>query len=458
VPAFTWGSTVERENHLRELFRRREDVFSWKFKAVVDWMELEFETVSPTNFWSVKRRCGIEDHVVTPVNEGPGGAATVFRVRLQDVENVGHLREFARHLKGRLDLAADPVTVGAEISLDAYRQGASQAELAGVGAYLYKFNTGRCEKARFLGDVGTKGKVEGISHYKVVQSRLQDGRVLYVGDNGSPGAARCYVKTTNAGHDLEPGQWRARLEDILCPEDVPHRNIERWRGFRFESLQKRRFTFRKLKDDLDPALAWTLNTMAQIGEKKVRSRLDGSTRLFNTHTVADTELNSRVREALRSLSRRWAVDSSHEREHGARSEKMGRKPAANQAVSSEASEISNNSIRQDLDTLKVLWPRLVKPRLKEIMQGIQRPAQRWKSGLRSTKGGQGKAVQARANPAVGGDDRQYARAAHQPAFHAPTLESDHWWRARFQRHSQTYAHRAYRVLITAALVGRVIFL
>jgi hypothetical protein len=236
--------------------------------------------------------------------------------------------QFAAQLNATLPLVADPVVTGMEVSLDAYRSGASRAELADAGAHMYKFNTGPCEKARVQGDAGTRGQTNAFVHYRDMRDRLEDGRVLFVGDVDRPGAARCYVKTRDAGRDLAPDHWRARLEHIMCAADVPHRDIAGWRGFRFETLQKQRFTFRRLKDGLDKWSAFSASNSAQVGQKKARTRLDGSTRVFSRYTEADTELNSKVREALRSLTRRWASGPVKEvDQNGLQPEKMGERVA-----------------------------------------------------------------------------------------------------------------------------------
>jgi hypothetical protein len=316
------------------------DIYTFKLRAVVDWVEVEFETSKPTNGWTVQAHCeGFK--FVQPQNDGAGGAATVFRARIQDPKNFQAVYLLVEKLKHKFSLIAEPRVVGREIALDAYKPGATRRELAAMVAHMFKFHTKPAsENRRFQGLKGTKGFCEGPFNFPNMKSRFEEGRTLFIADVGSEEAGRFYVKTTDAGHDLPEATWRSRMELITRHRGASAKEIDSLREYRFESLMPA-FTFRKAKGGLDAFRQRSFDRSCQVGEKKLRHylvRRGSKTELptpsttpslfravkFHSGTAVDRDLNAKVRDALRELSRRWAAEDwriSHPRRSEEKSEK-----------------------------------------------------------------------------------------------------------------------------------------
>ena len=111
-----------------------------------------------------------------------------------------------------------------------------------------------------------------------------------------------YVKTTDdaARQTVRP---RARLEIRLQGNACPFQTLDELRAFDWCSLAHY-FQFRRLKDDLDSFSQLLADRSTTVGKRTPRT-IAGSKRLYSPMTTADSTLNRRYRDALRTLSRRW---------------------------------------------------------------------------------------------------------------------------------------------------------
>ena len=94
------------------------DYTRFRFRAVVDWIEIEIQTKTPTNFQTVRRSGSL--HYALPMNKGEGGTGTLFRFRIQDPKNWLQVLETCKCITAKLPIEGSPKVVGIEIALDAY--------------------------------------------------------------------------------------------------------------------------------------------------------------------------------------------------------------------------------------------------------------------------------------------------------------------------------------------------
>jgi hypothetical protein len=296
------------------------DYSAFRFVAVVDFMQFEIQTAKPTNFWTIKKRFGLD--FVEPQNAGEGGAATVFRFKLQDPhcwhEVVLQLQAIAQEFA----LVAPPIVTAIEVSFDAYSNGAIREELVELTARLYKFQANVVSDNRRFEGSG-KGVRDGegtLGGFDRVRRLLGSGRVIAIGHQrddkwgrwkADPESQRIYFKTTDRGGETLPdNQHRARIEKTLQGSAIVNGTLEHWEAFKFETLSDS-FRFRALKGDLNRLLQLSADRTEQIGERRARARVKSDrtaysgSRLYSSATKADTDLNRRARRALRDLSARW---------------------------------------------------------------------------------------------------------------------------------------------------------
>jgi len=286
-----------------------------RFKAVVDWAELEISTAKSTNFWTVQKALreaqGLSD-VVNPyvigydISTGMEFApakrntpTTLFRFRIQDPANFQGIEAVLAKIKVAFDLQNAPKLTGIEIALDAYNSNAEQA------ARFYKFVTLLVsDNRRIYRD--KKDKVQHVpSDLNSTAQYLSDGWQIGVGDKDSIRYQHIYWKTTdNNGDPIPESEYRARIEITLRGAALPSTSLANLAFFDFANLTEF-FRFRMLKATLEPLLQVCADAAEQLGERTPRNRKEGGIRLYSKMTQADTALNGRARDALKGLMQRW---------------------------------------------------------------------------------------------------------------------------------------------------------
>lgn len=100
----------------------------YKFRAEVDWIELEIRVARKTQAWRLKEASGFSN--VDPINPAtgevyPNGAkntsTTSFRPRLQNPQNWLEIQKKLKLTHQGFDLVSLPKITAVEIALDAYR-------------------------------------------------------------------------------------------------------------------------------------------------------------------------------------------------------------------------------------------------------------------------------------------------------------------------------------------------
>ena len=308
------------------------DYSRFRFRAVVDWIEIEVQTTTPTNAPTIRRRGSLV--YATPMDSGPGGAATVFRFRLYDPENWQEVVTQVQGIAKEFQLACPPAVTAIEIAFDARSKGATREELAELTAHLYTAQTRIVSENRRV----YLGSAEAPPNLQSSLSRfLLEGWQIGVGNKSDDYYQHAYFKTTDHnGKPIEQSEHRARIEVTLRGAGLPCTSFNEWEGYRFETLQhpgnqrkgtkgENLFRFRigggVLQDLCKDRVILT-------GERKARNRMEGGTRLYGRGSKADKPLNDAARYALRELSRRWRLPPRRNRGATAPEETIGTTPAA----------------------------------------------------------------------------------------------------------------------------------
>ena len=288
-------------------------------RAEVDWLRFEIETVTPTNFWTLEKCIlqaqGLPDakDYVKQVNPGAGGACSRFQFAIQDPESPKKLERIFEAINSKFPLTGAPVLVGMEVAIDFY--GAGPEFLA----RLIKFAASTESQNRRL--YRKKGETEDITHnLNHVATQLAAGKVIGIGDRTDDFYQRGYWKTHDRGAPIaDKANHRARFETRTEHSRLPDDAQGFLEGFDFKTFG-RCFKFRKPKDGLAPLQSIAVMADTRIGERRVRNRRGGGTRLHSGLTVADSALNKRVSDALGELTRRWQQGPKRSRRRSPRTE------------------------------------------------------------------------------------------------------------------------------------------
>jgi hypothetical protein len=194
--------------------------------------------------------------------------------------------------------------IGTEVSVDFYRRYidlASDADMVLATVQLFKNNSFLAsENYRITGPKGTKGTAVRKPSINAIQSGLASGLTLFVGNVDDDCTQRYYFKKTDGGGKIHLPEvdYRARAEITLKNAELPFSTLEEFVNFNFTWFAKF-FKWRALKED---APIWT-KAKIQTSSHVSKLMVPGSRRKTPKHTAADSKLNERVYDALRSLTK-----------------------------------------------------------------------------------------------------------------------------------------------------------
>lgn len=305
----------------------------FKFKATVDWVELEVHTINPHPAWRVwkaaagafSRVTGLDPHSDNDIKhtgaQGENTPTTRFATRIQAPERFTAITAALNTIRDLCPVT--PVTVRSiEVAFDAYRQpGTTDAELVEmVVTMLHQINrpSGTNDAPRVYKQKGTPELRYGL---KALRVPIQNGNTAMYGNKGDDFVVRGYLKdydtvTSSDGGTQRvnlsnPSDYRARIEVRLQGRACPVRSLNELNSFRFESLA-RFFKFRQLSDNLTDLTALVAERSASLGsvinttgQKNEAYRNRGRLRKTKVASQA-SPLNERARDQLRKLTRRWS--------------------------------------------------------------------------------------------------------------------------------------------------------
>jgi hypothetical protein len=274
----------------------------FKYKAVIDWIEFEINTLSTTNFQTIRRSAKLK--YVKALDEQEGRAATIFNFRKYDITQWKQVSEMYEAINEYAPLAGEPIIKAVEISFDAYSKKQSLDALKEHVEMFYKMITNEIVSSPNQRRYNEFGEAEAVT-FQNSAYRLHIDKTMYIGSQKDDDLSlRCYLKTKDNDVDLPVDEQRARIEVTLKGNECPFNNLNDAVKYEFKKLAKF-FKFRKLLEINDPLPKLFVNRKSQFGEKKkrvVRGKKP-SVRLYDLDTKANIELNKIAYDKLRYLSK-----------------------------------------------------------------------------------------------------------------------------------------------------------
>ncbi len=297
------------------------DYTCYRFRAVVDWIEVQIHTAQPTAFDAIKRQSRLP--FVEPQDPAPfgkGKSATIFNIKIHDPENWAQVVKTVANIAKKYELSKPFEVVGVEVALDAIpRSGAaSMLELATMAAHFAKHSTFPQDNVRLY----REGRNNGDFTFMPVSDKntlrhLAIGWQHMRGNIDSHCYQHAYAKTTDHNKNPLPvDQHRARIEITLRGDNLLCKTLDDWKDFKFEKLAKPYFTFRKFKTvenntipedgrmNMAKLRECIYRQQPSFGMRKTQ-REEPRGRLTRVNSVADGELSNHARHALQGLSGRW---------------------------------------------------------------------------------------------------------------------------------------------------------
>lgn len=284
----------------------------FRLRAEVDWIEVEVRLSRPTQPRHLRDRMFSTFGNVFVEPLGEQASASVFRFRVQDPRGPEQFMHDVQCLRrpGDPPIARSDISLCAiEVALDAYSDGADRSRLAQAVCFFLR---------RLINLPSAVAKLTGSRHFRVPaslgdlhQSLVKDACSVNLGDVCDEHRARAYVKdydTVSGGarQPLPVEQHRARIEVTLSGSRMPFRSIDGWQCFHFEGLCREYFAMCRPVAD-----GTAMNLLQQ--RKLLLGRAPDAPKVRNSDrrkrpaaTRRDSVTNSRIRDALRALTKRQA--------------------------------------------------------------------------------------------------------------------------------------------------------
>lgn len=304
----------------------------YRFKAEVDWVEMEYRFPTPTQArYAVKGANWVIglDQDGKPFEKGLSNTSTChFWIRFNAPRNFRDLIEKVELYNTR----HHPNTVmgdltAIEISLDAYlRDNAAEHaedELVTLGAMMAMHNTRHPgPNKRLYRDFKGSGLAIPV-HIESLKAKLAKGYMLGIGNKFDDHFLRGYFKVSDTVDkervDLPIGERRARFEASLRGGALPCRTLAELERLNFAGREgvSQYFKFRAIDDHVEGLLrlvAERMHTTGQLSQegiydKRTTDVVTGAKRVrkvvFRPESKSNSSLNKVVSEALRRLTKRW---------------------------------------------------------------------------------------------------------------------------------------------------------
>lgn len=315
------------------------DYKRFRFRAEVDFLKISIQLRDVSTFPALQRFAlsllGYTPHV-EPIEPGPSGASCCFRLTFQSPRRWREVDTVLRRMDERFPFAQAPSVDSVEIALDAYSDAHDSDELADLTAHMYWGCQRPVSANRRLYREAAE-KCHAVPERERLKRKLLDGWQIGIGNTTDALYQHGYVKTTDKQQALAINQHRARFEVRVQGDALAVRDWRNWDAIdgrivcrKFLSnagLIPQEFTsnspenvakllsFRRLDEAAlslaDPVARVIMDAHSQAGERRVRNRRGGGTRVYSRYTEADSEMNARARDALRKLWARWCAGQSH---------------------------------------------------------------------------------------------------------------------------------------------------
>ncbi|ONB63070.1 hypothetical protein AQ902_22710 [Burkholderia pseudomallei] len=298
------------------------DLRHFRRKACVDWLDVRLRTARPTQFQHVQSAldaAGAGKLHVRAIDDGPGGVADTFVVRVTDrlANHYAALSKALAEFAERYPLTHEPEIVAIEVACDFLHTEEAEREAA-TRAMTYRL------QSSLLTDGSRPRQFDPqvwANRFMDVPGRRLDPLLNYrEGNKDDDVSWQCYWKRTDKNKQpLPPNEWRARVEVTLKGNTLRSTGLVKLAdldGYKFTDLV-RFFRFRtpitpeaQAKGDRFKLAAITMNrrlndATPERGLHSFRSlgRRDRWQKLRreSSHLQADNELQDAIKGALRRL-------------------------------------------------------------------------------------------------------------------------------------------------------------
>lgn len=286
----------------------------FRFKAVVDWIEVRVTLAGPSQPRHVRDRIrqalpswGTPPYV-TAETENPSRTASAFVFRVQDPANPDRFMQDVQAVARPGDpllIDLDIEILGIEVAIDAYSVHQNRTALVDMAHHFFAHHARPPSGPARCTGPGGHGEIE--SNPREFRRAIAESGTINAGERDSEHRTRYYVKdydTLKAGRyePIPADQHRARMEVTLAGPLAPFATIDGWRNFRFETLAH----WLTLREKTTPATPFAGLMQARTprhGNPDSQPKRLGHRRMHRTNTKADTEAYELVRNALRGLTR-----------------------------------------------------------------------------------------------------------------------------------------------------------
>lgn len=274
----------------------RPDLSGYRLTAIVDWVDVEFSTGTVRSARALQAAVPSCSHVMTLDWERTGSTSrgTRFRARIQNPRRAADIRAHI-HSVGGFDL----LVTGVELAVDLEPlTAAAKDAMPTMGAHLLRGLQNPMDFARF----GRRGAgIDQLQSFDAVVRQFGLGQTCYLGHRGDSHYQRIYLKRTdNGGKPLPESEWRVRIENTYIDRNGLADVVD---GDLTQVVGRGDFKFRRVVPSAEGMELLLLPRAVQLGTRASRTYR----RVFDRNTKADSVLNDRVYEGLRSLYQRWAV-------------------------------------------------------------------------------------------------------------------------------------------------------
>ncbi|CAG2140310.1 hypothetical protein LMG31506_02289 [Cupriavidus yeoncheonensis] len=278
----------------------RADLARLTFRAEVDWLKLDITLASASNGPTIQRLAKVT--FAKPLDEGDGGAATRFRLTINEPKSWEDVERVLERVAGTRALAAPPTFYAVEVAVDIYST--NLADLASIAARRVQGAKKLCSASRRIaGAVYDETQSAWHVSYPRLRRLMEHGKTVYVGDKNDEVMQRFYVKRDDqqggSRRTLPQTEWRARSEVRLQAGAMPFASLADARAFNFTALSRPFFAVGIPKPGLDPLRALIADAAPFASDLRL--------------TVAHTKLNDRARYALRELAARMRIPTRRQR-------------------------------------------------------------------------------------------------------------------------------------------------
>ena len=276
----------------------------FRFKAMVDYIDIRVTLQEPSLVSHMKKYTGL--NWVKAKDPGPGSAATVFDLRIQDPKHYSDIEAVIQRLEKEKPFSFAPVVSCIEVSLDSYPhdletplRALAECVVNWTGQHQYPAG-----ERRIYDDLARGMPFNRKSAIRAVL----EGCIIGMGHKDNDHYQRAYYKTTyKAGKiHLPPEERRIRFENTHKGQTLPVTAFDDLRSFSFEKLARQGFSFHTRKEDHGNKAIESTDTSHTLTVGKLGPIPGIRERIRGRSTQAEASLNAKARQALRNLTQQWA--------------------------------------------------------------------------------------------------------------------------------------------------------